>query len=193
MRDGGGRPRKLRPFDAFFLVLVRLRLGLFDFEHRFQIPIPTVSDIIITWINFLYVEMGSWPLWIDRSAKKANLPPMFAKVNTKIQLSLLTCTEFKGEVPKDPLKQSELYSDYKIHDTCKGLIGISPNVSVTFISQLHCGQISDRELTIKSGLCDFLEKGDMVMTDKGFDIQDILAEKEVVLFMLPKKRKGGCN
>lgn len=28
------------------------------------------------------------------------------------------------------------------------------------------------------------------MADKGFDIQDILAEKEVVLFMPPKKKKG---
>ena len=137
--------------------------------------------------------MGSWPLWTDRSVIKAHLPPVFQGKYEDTVL-IIDCTEFRCEVPKDPTKQSELYSEYKSHDTFKGLIGISPHVSVTFISQLYCGHITDRELTAKSGLYDLLEKGDKVMADKGFDIQDMLAEKGVVLFIPPKrKKKGKCN
>ena len=40
----------------FFLVLIRLRLGLMeqDLADRFEISQSTVSRIIITWINFLF-------------------------------------------------------------------------------------------------------------------------------------------
>ena len=103
---------------------------------------------------------------------------------------IIDCTEFRCKVPKDPVKQSELYSDCKSHDTFKGLLAIAPHVAVTFVSQLYCGNISDREITIKSGLCGYLENGDKVMADKGFDIQDILAEKGVIFFIPPKRKPG---
>ena len=50
-----GRNRALPPMELF-LVLVRLRLGLFekDLADRFGISTSTVSRICITWINFLY-------------------------------------------------------------------------------------------------------------------------------------------
>ena len=181
----------LQPIDELFLVLTRLRLGLFerDLGHRFNISVSTVSDILITWINFLYVEMGSWPLWIEPDVVKANLPAIF-KGKYEDTIAIVDCTEFKCEVPKDPIKQSELYSAYKSHDTFKGLIGIAPHVAVTFISQLYGGHISDREITIESGLCRFLKKGNKLMADKGFDIQDILAEHGAVLFVPPKRKPG---
>ena len=46
--------------------------------------------------------------------------------------------------------QSQLYSSYKSRTTLKDLIGISPNGSIYFVSELWSGSISDRELVIKS-------------------------------------------
>ena len=66
------------------------------------------------------------------------------------------------------------YSTYKNHNTYKCLIGISPGGAVTFISKLFPGSITDRQLTEKSGLLQLLERGDSVMADRGFDIQDDL-------------------
>ena len=54
------------------------------------------------------------------------------------------------------------------------LVGISPGGTVTFISELFPGSISDKQLTLRSGLFELLEDGDSVMTDRGFDIQDYL-------------------
>jgi hypothetical protein len=70
------------------------------------------------------------------------------------------------------------------------LIGIVPHVTVTFVSQLYCENISDRKITIKSGLCRYLENGDKVMVDKGFDVQDIFAERGAILFVPPKRKPG---
>ena len=55
MKSNTGRKRILPPMEEFFLVLVRLRLGLLeeDLAYRFGVSQSTVSRIIITWINFL--------------------------------------------------------------------------------------------------------------------------------------------
>ena len=63
----------------------------------------------------------------------------------------------------------------------KGLVGISPLRVVSFMSKLHTGSISDRELTKASGLYKLLSPGDDVMANKGFDIQDDLSKYGVTL------------
>lgn len=63
----------------------------------------------------------------------------------------------------------------------KGLVGISPLGVVSFMSELYTGSISDKELTMASGLYKLLSPGDDVMADKGFDIQDDLAKYGVTL------------
>ena len=79
--------------------------------------------------------------------------------------------------------QSALYSLYKSHVTYKGLIGITPSGSVTFITQLFNGLISDREIVSKSG---FLELSlwnsqNSVIPDRRFLIYDELKELGVLL------------
>ena len=72
-------------------------------------------------------------------------------------------------------------SCYKSHNTAKSLIGIAPNGFVSFISDLYGGHISDKKITESCSTLDLLEPGDMVMADRGFDIQHILAAKKVKL------------
>ena len=96
--------------------------------------------------------------------------------------------EIKCQTPQDLEKQSEFYSEYKSHNTFKGLVGISPNVWITFVSTLYGGSISDKEIVTSSSLIDLLEENDLIMADRGFDIQDLLACKKVKLFIPPKRQ-----
>ena len=48
------------------------------------------------------------------------------------------------------------------------------------------GNASDKQIVKESGLLDLLEKGDSVMADKGFLIQDLLDPLGVTLNMPPK-------
>jgi len=50
-----GRRRVLNSFQEFTLVMMRLRLGLFerDLAHRFSVSVSTVSRITTTWLRFL--------------------------------------------------------------------------------------------------------------------------------------------
>ncbi|KXJ07236.1 hypothetical protein AC249_AIPGENE18902 [Exaiptasia diaphana] len=184
-----GAKHSLNPVDEFWLFLYRILLGLFkrDLAHRFNISVSSVSDIIITWSNFLYVVLRSFPCWSTRQKIKEHLPEAF-KGRFESITYIIDCTEIKVEKPLCLEAQSELYSEYKSHNTYKELVGISPNAWVTFVSQLYGGSISDRELVEKSHLIDLLEPPDLIMADRGFDIQDLLAHKRVKLYIPPKRQ-----
>ena len=186
-----GAQRNLQPIDEFWLFLTRLRLGLFerDLAFRFNISVSTVSDIMITYSNYLFVMLGSLPVWASKDVIKQHLPTAFQERFENIRC-IIDCTEIKCEKPEDLQKQSDFYSEYKSHNTFKGLIGISPNVWVTFVSSLYGGSISDREIVEKSHFVDFLEQGDLIMADRGFDIQDLLATKQAQLFIPPQRQSA---
>ena len=63
------------------------------------------------------------------------------------------------------------------------LIGVTPAGAVSFVSSLYAGSVSDKQITKLSGLIDLLDSGDVVMSDKGFLIEDLLAAKQCTLVM----------
>ena len=71
-----GRKRLLSTFNEYFLVLVRLRLGLFekDLANRFNISMSTVSRICRTWIRFMYLRFKEVPLWPSKDLVNLYMP-----------------------------------------------------------------------------------------------------------------------
>ena len=55
------RKREMEPIDQLWLFLTRVRLGLFerDLAHRFGVSVSTMSDVFVTWANYLYIMLGS--------------------------------------------------------------------------------------------------------------------------------------
>ena len=170
-----GKSRSLTPMEEFFMILVRLRLGLFerDLADRFSVSASTVSRICRTWITFLYLCLKELPLWPSRDLVQSYMPKPFRELYPSTRV-IIDATEIFVEKPSVPELQQVTFSSYKNHNTYKALVGISPGGVVTFVSKLYSGSISDRELTKKSGLLDLLERGDTVMADRGFTIQDDL-------------------
>jgi len=92
------------------------------------------------------------------------------------------------ERPSSLTNQALTYSNYtESHNTFKLLVGISPTGSVTFLSKLWGGHVSDNHIVKKSGLLDLLEPGDSIMADKGFDIASLLKDYGCTLNILPKR------
>ena len=183
-----GAPRTLSFLNDFFLVLCRLRLGLLeqDLAFRFQISQSTVSRILITWINTLVCKFQEVQIWPSRAQVDATMPASFKSASPTTRV-IVDAAEIFIEQPSSPEAQQLTFSSYKSHNTLKGLIGITPSGAISFVSKLYGGNISDRELTIRSGLLDKLECGDSVMADKGFTIADLLIVRGVSLNIPPMK------
>ena len=74
-----GRPRSLSMLDEYFLTLVRLRHA-FPEEHLaylFKLSRSTVSRIFLSWINLLYFELGSIPIWQSKDLIEETVPIPF--------------------------------------------------------------------------------------------------------------------
>ena len=135
------RTRALSPIDELFLTL---RLGLLN------------QDLTLI----------TWP---SRDAIDSVMPPQFKELYPRTR-AILDCTEIFIEKPSELNIQSSTYSLYKHHNTFKLLIAISPSGAVTLVSDLYPGSISDKQLTLRSGILNLFQPGDSLMADKGFDI-----------------------
>lgn len=171
-----GRKRSLEGREEFFLVLCRLRRGFAEkhLAHLFHISQSTVSRIFLSWINDLYLKFGQVSIWANKEVVTVTMPDSFKDKYSSTRV-IIDCTEIRCQMPSSLLLNSKLFSSYKNHVTLKGLVGIAPSGAITFISQLYSGSISDREIVERSGFLklDF-DKGDTVMADKGFTIEDLL-------------------
>ncbi|XP_064455087.1 uncharacterized protein LOC135366348 [Ornithodoros turicata] len=176
-----GRPRSLTVENEFFLFLVRLRLGLFekDLADRFCVSTATVSRICITWTSYAFIHLSQLPLWMSKERVQEEMPPEFKDKYSATRV-IIDATEIKCQTASSLALQSATFSTYKSANTFKGLIGISPDGTVTFVSNLFPGSISDKECVRQSGFLTLpFDEGDVVMADKGFRIQEMLNDIKV--------------
>lgn len=184
--------------DEFLLVMMRIRMGLSveDLGFRFLISPATVSNIVITWINYMYCQLTQIKIWPDRETILKKLPKDFKK-DYPNNVLIIDSTEIFTQTPSSLLRQSETYSKYKSTNTIKSLIGVHPTGAIMYVSNTYTGRISDKQLVQRSGLIQVmkeklaigeLNRGDAIMADKGFDIADDLAEIGMSLNIPPYKR-----
>ena len=63
----------------------------------------------------------------------------------------------------------------------KVLVGLSETGAVTFMSEAYGGSTSDRQVFERNGLLQKLEANDVVLADRGFNIQNLLLRRNVRL------------
>lgn len=72
--------------------------------------------MVVKCANYLYILLGSLPVWPSGEKIKEHLPDLFQGKYEIVQ-GILDCTELKCEPSKGFQKHSEMYSDYRSHDT----------------------------------------------------------------------------
>ena len=157
----------------------------------FGISHASGSKIFITWILFLEKDLGFLIKFATLSQMEGiSRPQCYAEL--KNLRAVIDCTELYIDKPSRPSSQHNTYSHYKSRNTFKVFVSQSPICHFKFVSNAYSGSISDKGIVQKSGFLDFLE-GDLVMADKGFNIQDLLAVCGVRLMAPPIMRKDNVS
>ena len=176
--------------DQCFAVLVHLRLELSgaDAAARFRMSESTYSRVFATWVVFLSKELKLLFPWPSRARIDHHMPAAIKRRFPTTRV-IIDCMEIQIERPTSLINQAVTYSNYKSRNTMKFWIGVSPSGLVTFVSDAWGGRSSDKAITEQNGILDLLDKGDSVMADKGFDIEELLAPRGVRLNAPPKLGK----
>lgn len=174
--------------NEFFLTMTRLRRGWSekDLAVFFNVSVSTANSIFITWLNLLHVTLESLLTWTSKGNAASRTPDSFKPKSPNMYV-IIDTTKICVERAPSLVHQSAMFSNNKNHNTYKYLVGISPDQSVTFVSELYEDSVSDEELVQNSGFLDLVEPGDEEMTDKGFKMSAEPKSKGPSLAVIPMK------
>lgn len=188
-----GPRSSITKFQQFIMVLMKLRLNLTnqDIAYRFGIHQSSVSRNFRKWIDVMYIRLKPLIKWPEREDLLKTMPMDFKHTFQKCVI-IIDCFEVFCERPTSLMARAQTWSNYKQHNTVKFLIGIAPQGVVSFISKGWGGRVSDVHLTENCGLLHHLLPGDLVLADRGFNIQESVsmycAEVKIPPFTRGKKQ-----
>ncbi|XP_022111667.1 uncharacterized protein LOC110990892 [Acanthaster planci] len=184
-----GPKRSLALENEFLMTLMKLRLNLReeDLAFRFGVSQSTVSQVISTWVPFLDKELQPLIYWPSEEEILKYYPQCFHKYKGTVRC-IIDCTEIQIDRPSLAASNAQVYSQYKSRPTLKCLVGITPAGTISFISKPTGGNTSDKKLVKMTNIIEKLEPNDILMADRGFNIQELLLHKSVKLIIPPFMR-----
>ena len=113
--------------------------------------------------------------WPEREDLQATMPMCFQNKYRKSITAIIDCFELFIERPSSLTARALTWSTYKHKNTIKFLIAITSQGSISFTSKGWGGRTTDKHIT--ENFLGFLRKlchGDTIMTDRGFNIGDVI-------------------
>ena len=163
---------KLSHFQEFMCVMLKLRMNLPNefISFLFHVSPATMSRVILKWLKRMDIRLSDLIRWPERDVLRKTMPECFkTSFGSKVAV-IVDCFEIFTERPSNLVARAATWSNYKHHNTSKVLLGITPQGTISFVSECWGGRVSDKFLTENSGLLQKLLPGNIVLADRGFDI-----------------------
>ena len=153
-----------------------LALPVTNLCYRFNISKTTASRIFLETLHC----KTQIPNTLAKNHDRENDTSMClqAKFRTKITV-IIDCFEIFIEQPLNLTACHLIWSSYKQHNAIKYLIDITPQGTISFISEGWSGWTSDQN----SNFLSKLTHGDTVMPDRGFNVGEMLGSVDARLKM----------
>ena len=170
----------ISPQNQLFLTLIKLRRNTSDYELSkfFGISKTNVSNIFWTWINFMAQLWSKIDIWPTRDIVNFYMPQGFKK-SFPTTRAIFDSTEIPIVKPSNPIDQQATFSINKNKNTFKLLVSSTPDGLLSYCSEAYGGSISDRQIFERSNIINKCDSQDSIMVDRGFNVQDICAPKDI--------------
>jgi hypothetical protein len=121
------------------------------------------------WIDVIYIRLKPLIRWLDREQLYRTMP---MELKRKFSKCVVVIDYFKifMEWPTSLKARAQTWSNYKQHNTCQFLSGITPQGTISFISK--AGRVSDVYFTENCWVLENMLHGDLILADRGFTIHD---------------------
>ena len=168
---------------------MKLWSGFFTWrvEWLFGIDETTGSRIFVSWVNFIYPCLSAIPIWPTREQVDQTTPQTFKDSYPSIHVNI-DYSEFYCEAPTSlELKGNMCIQTITVTRPIRPLWELLPNASVSFVSHLYYGSLSDRQILERSGLLNpnMFDDGDETVAHKGFIIRDLTDKLPCQFFLDP--------
>ena len=121
----------------------------------------------------MYLKPGYLAIWPTKAYIKQTMPESMKEKFPYLEW-IIDRFEIQIRRPNSLTLQSKSYSTYKSRNTEKELVAYTSSGQIGFISQLYTGNISDRELTVRSEFLNlFHHEGTMRLVNSGIQIADL--------------------
>ena len=166
----GWRVEGMTMESQVFMALMKVRQNYthLHLTQLFSCSTATVANVVKTFIHLLH-------RLLFKTMNRESMPASFLPSASNCRI-VIDCTDIAVAAPKEMDKAKLVYSAYRGMHSFKVLIGVAPNGVITYCSSLFPGSVSDKAITMQSGLLEHLEAGDKVLADKGFLISDIVPD-----------------
>ena len=164
----------LSKFQEFIMTLIKVRLNVpdQDLAYRFDVSLTTVSRIITHWLMVMDIRLSCLISWPEREDLWRTMPQCFQYSFGKKVTVIIDCFEVFIDRPTNLMARAQTFSNYKHHNTAKILIGITPQGTISFVSEAWGGRTSDKFLTENCGILKNLLPGDLILADRGFTVHE---------------------
>ncbi len=172
---------------ALHLIKLKLNISFAALSAMFSISEKKASEIFNETLQAMVKIAPNGVVWLSKQQVKARMPASFRGLYPDCRV-IIDCSEIAIERPKTLEQRVLTWSNYKGRHTVKFLVGCAPSGEITFISRTRGGRSTDAEITIDSGILNYVEVGDIVLADKGFpQIQADVNNAGGILVMPPFK------
>ena len=123
--SGAGPHLTVSEQDQLLVVLIHLRISASecDLSFRFDVSESTVLQIFQNWINYLYLHLGSLPIWPSWECGETNMLNCFSE-SYSTTFAIIDAMKSYCEVPASPSMQSQCYSSYVTYSTLYNKVNI---------------------------------------------------------------------